>query len=78
MDKKFVFLLPFLISFIICNNSFAADIITLGLIANTIISFAIFNIKNKLNHIKSLQYIFILSSLLAYFSFFYNDHDLAT
>lgn len=69
---------PFLVVFIICNNLFAVDLVTLILAVCTLASFLLFNVKGKLRHIKCLQWVFMAFSILGYFSFLFNDHDLTT
>lgn len=70
--------MPFLMSFIIGNSLFTTNIITICLLAFTIISYFVFNIKRKFLHTKPLQYLHIISSILGNFSFFYADHNLST
>jgi hypothetical protein len=78
LDGQLLFFTPFLMPFIIVNNIFAVDILSLGFFILTTASYLIFNIKGKLSQVKPLQFIFIACSLFGYFSYFYNDHDLTT
>jgi hypothetical protein len=69
---------PFLIPFVVCNGVFAADPLTIILLALTIASYIFFNIKKKLDGFKITPFVFMICSLLSFVSFFYNDHDLTT
>lgn len=70
--------MPFLMSFIISNSLFTTDITTICFLALTIISYFIFNLKRKFIHLRLLQYLYLIFSILGYFTFFYIDHDLTT
>jgi len=78
MDDKLLFVLPFLIPFIISNNLFAADPITLVAIILMIVSYYIFNIKGHCGSVRLMPVIFMGFSLLGYMSFFIQDHDITT
>ena len=69
---------PLLISFIVSNGLFAADPSTVIFFILTIVSFLAFNIKKKCAETKATQVFFLIFSVLGFFAFFYNDHDITT
>ena len=78
MDDKLLFMQPFLISFVVSNNFFAADIISLIALVLLLGSYYLFNIKGYCGNMKILSMVFMACSLAGYLSFFTKDHDVAT
>ena len=78
MDDKLLFLQPFLISFVVSNNFFAADVISLAALILLLGSYYMFNIKGYCRNMKVLSLLFMVCSLAGYLSFFIKDHDVTT
>lgn len=69
---------PFLISFIVSNNLFAADYISLACLILMLVSYFLFNVKGLLGHIKIIPLIFMGFSLVGFLPYFIMDHDITT
>ena len=78
MDDKLLFMTPFLIPFVITNNLFSTDAISLAAIVLLLGAYYIFNIKGYCGNYKIFSIIFMGCSLAGYISFFFGDRDVTT
>ena len=78
MDDKLLFMQPFLIPFVIGNNFFSTDAISLAAIVLLLGAYYLFNIKSYCGNIKILTLVFMMCSLAGYLPFFISDHDITT
>ena len=78
LDDKLLFFQPFLIPFVISNNFFAADPISLVAIVLMVGTYYIFNIKGHCGKRKLFTLMFMICSMAGYLSFFVQDHDVST
>ena len=78
MDDKLLFLQSFLISFVISNNFFSTDAISLAAIVLMLGAYYMFNIKGHCGKAKVLSLLFMVCSLAGYIPFFIHDHDVTT
>lgn len=69
---------PFLISFIICNNLFAADYVGLIALVLMLVSYFLFNIKGIWGSVKVMPLLFMGFSVIGFLPFFISDHDVTT
>jgi hypothetical protein len=66
VDNQLIFLQPFLIGYIICNNIMQTGYISLILIILSLILFLVFNLKGVCGRIKWLSFLFMLPAVFSF------------
>ena len=78
IDNQIMFLQPFLIGYIVCNNIFATNVISLVLIVASVLLFMIFNVKGACATAKWTSLLFMLPAIGSFVPVFINDHNMST
>ena len=73
-----MFLQPFLIGHIICNNLFACDLVSISMLLGTLLFFLVFNVKGVCSQWKWVNIFFMVPGMLSFIPIFINDHDMST